>query len=255
MMSRRHWSDAFFGKLYYRFDQLRHSDLAAELRCITNLCGLSRDAKIADVCCGYGRLAVPLAMDSSLTLVGFDKSIQMIRLARLRNREMNSHAIFRCVDLLNQQEQLPFDAAYMFGTSFGYYREDSMNEAILHSVRSILREGSTFILHQTSRPDNLIVTEEDEDYVFHKHSDYDQTTGMYTGVYSYHHKTSGQTFEAPFRIHLYSRFELSRFLHKAGFGSLEFFGDYSLSQFSLESTDLIISAVASEISDENCRTV
>jgi D-alanine-D-alanine ligase len=235
-----HWSDRFFGPLYPRFDLLQRSDIDAEIQGITRLCKITKEDRIVELCCGYGRLLVPLGKQVGVEVSGIDKSKSLLALARQRAFSAEVPISLLQADLAEFRGNHSFSVAYLSGTSFGYYDAVEKNLSILLAARSLLSKGSIFLLDQANFPKNLCVNESDREYDFEKASTFDLENGLYTGTYNYTNRCTGRVLSFPFRIWLYRRKLVLRLLRRAGFNNFECFGSFERAAFVERDEKLII---------------
>jgi ubiquinone/menaquinone biosynthesis C-methylase UbiE len=126
------WWESWFGEEY--LDLYPHRDLAAARREVAfALAHLPpAPAPVLDLCCGTGRHSIPLA----------EAGTPPIDLARRRDR----HTLLVRGDM----RALPFhDASFRtvvnFFTSFGYFRTEAENTAVVEEIERVLCPGGTFL--------------------------------------------------------------------------------------------------------------
>jgi hypothetical protein len=239
-----HWTESFFGELYFQFDLLRRNDIEAELKCLEKLANIVQGAKVCDVACGWGRLAIPLVKRKRVFIIGIDKSKELLSKAKSLNKMTQGALHLLNCDIRFVKGNHSLDSAFMFGTSFGYYAQDDINMRILVAIRSAFRDGAPFVISQANRPKNLVVRETAGSYEFEKISTFDEESGLYIGYYRYYDKNSSLVIHNPFRIKLYSSSELELMLDKAGFSQHKAYGDFFLGKFEKDSELLIIRTIA-----------
>ena len=235
-----HWSDGFFSPLYARFDLLRKNDIDDEVRGVINLCQITQGDRTIELCCGYGRLLIPLAKRLGIEASGIDKSAPLLTLAHQRAISANVRLSLTEADLAGFRGDHSFSVAYLSGTSFGYYDSVEKNLSILLAARSLLSTSSIFLLDQANSPKNLCVKESDGEYDFEKASTFDPESGLYAGTYDYTNRCTGRVLSFPFRIWLYRRKLVLRLLRRAGFSNFECFGSYERTAFVERGEKLII---------------
>jgi SAM-dependent methyltransferase len=243
-MTATHWTDLFFCDLYYRFDLLNDEDLEIQLKCLEQFCNPIHGRLIADMACGYGRLVVPLSSRSDALFVGIDKSDLMLDIAENRSRNHLKKVTFKHLDLVcPSNPTCLYDAAYMFGTSFGYYADDESNLMILKNIHNMLKKDGVFVFQQTNIPQNLHIIKNDDEYEFKKESSFDQISCIYRGSYYYLNKLTKEFHEYPFKIKLYRKSDLVRLFELAQFRIEAVFGSYDLTTFDEKSPMLMIKAI------------
>jgi SAM-dependent methyltransferase len=204
------------------------------------LCRIGADNKVVELCCGYGRLLIPLAAKTGADVTGIDKSSTLLMAAEESAREQGVVIRWKKEDVVNYRGDNSFDVAYIAGTSLGYYEDDEKNRSVLLSARSCLKKGGIFLLHQRNCPTDLDGRDEDGEFTYEKHGKFDRNSGLYVGSYNYHNKITGRTFIYPFRVMLYRRCQLAELLAECGFGRFRCYGDFDGHPFREESPTLII---------------
>jgi SAM-dependent methyltransferase len=240
MKNNPHWTDDFFGSLYVRFDQLRHNNADAEAEGIIRLCQLSNNDQIVELCCGYGRLLIPLAKRTSIPVTGIDKSKALLEVAHKSAQTAGVEIDLIKADILNYRKKKHFDVAYIAGSAFGYYEDIEQNGKVLVTARSLLRYGSIFLLEQTYHPNNLHVKENDGEYRFEKNATFNSKSGAYNGTYSYEHLESGERITHHYKSWLYRREVLLQLLSRSGFTHFQCFGNYRGKPFVEDDQRLIV---------------
>ena len=116
----------------------------AEADFLTKQLQLTNSAKVLDVPCGNGRLAIELAQ-RGFALTGVDIAREFMDEAKSGSLQAGVNIDWRNQDM----RQLPwageFDGAFCFGNSFGYL-DDEANAEFLKAVSRTLKPGGRFIL-------------------------------------------------------------------------------------------------------------
>lgn len=116
---------------------------AAEARAVARWLGLGPGARVLDVPCGNGRLALPLAR-RGLRVTGIDQSAEFIDEARAAAAGLAVDWIR--ADMRAIPADPPFDGALCLGNSFGYL-DPKGSDAFAEAVGRALRPGGRFVLH------------------------------------------------------------------------------------------------------------
>lgn len=241
-----HWADDFFGSLYLRFDQLRSENIKAYISGITHLCKIGAHTKVIELCCGYGRLLIPLAAKTGIDATGIDKSSTLLMAAEESAREQDVVIRWKKADVVNYRDENSLDVAYIAGTSFGYYDDTQKNKSVLLCARSCLKKGGILLLHQINYPTHLDERDEDGEFTYEKHGKFDRTSGLYVGSYNYYNKITDRTFIYPFRVMLYRCSQLLKLLSECGFRFFQCYRDFDGHSFREESPALVIVCKAIE---------
>ncbi len=170
------WYVTFFGEDYLRLYSpfLPPQKTAREVKDIIHLLNLPVGSAILDLCCGYGRHAVPLAMQG-YQVTGLDLSTIFLQQAQVTATQQNVEVRWIQSDMRNIPFENEFDAIINIFTSFGYLQDEYEDQHVLQQVHKALKPGGKFLLetvHQarvvrTTSPhsitrysDDLIVLEE-----------------------------------------------------------------------------------------------
>ncbi len=242
-----HWADNFFGSLYLRFDPLRHENVEAYILGIKRLCEVGTGTKVVELCCGYGRILIPLVEKTGADATGIDKSSTLLKAAEETASEQNVVIRWQKTDVVNYRNENSYDVAYIVGTSLGYYEDEQKNFNVLLSARSCLKEGGVLLLHQWNYPTDTYGKEEDDEFTYERNSEFDRASGLYMGSYRYHNKITDRTFVYPFRVMLYRCSQLIKLLTKCGFELFQCYGGFDGQPFKEESPALVITCKASNL--------
>ncbi len=152
-MSETPWYISFFSEDYLRIYApfLPPEKSAWEAEAILNLLELPIGSAILDLCCGYGRHAIPLAQHG-YHITGIDISEVFLRRAR---REANSQGI-QAQWIQSDMRTIPFeqtfDAVINIFTSFGYLENEEEDQRVLQQVARALKPGGLFLLETIQQP-------------------------------------------------------------------------------------------------------
>lgn len=157
------WFKVWFDSRYYHKLYTNRSDeeavffideLIAELQPQEN-------AVMLDVGCGNGRHCKRLAA-KGFTVTGIDLALSSIRQAK--KYETSKLHFFRH-DMRNPVARGYFDYVFNFFTSFGYFKNESEHNAVLHNMSSALKSGGTLVMDYMNvryAEQHLIAVEEKE---------------------------------------------------------------------------------------------
>jgi SAM-dependent methyltransferase len=101
-------------------------------------------ARLLDVPCGHGRLALPLAA-RGYRVTGVDISRDLLSAARRSGETAGLAVDWRRGDMRAISETAAYDGAFCAGNSFGYF-DDEGNAAFLRAVSRALVPGRRFVL-------------------------------------------------------------------------------------------------------------
>ncbi len=115
---------------------------SAECDLIQGALGLAPGARVLDIPCGIGRHSVELAR-RGFRMTGVDFGEEFVTEARSAASDAGVNADFLVGDMREFTTREPFDAAFCFFGSFGYFSE-SDDEKFARAVVSSLRAGGRF---------------------------------------------------------------------------------------------------------------
>ena len=119
---------------------------------IARMLAVAPGAKLLDVPCGGGRLALALAA-SGYHVTGVDQSVEF--LAHARSCGEADRVTWERRDMRDLPWPGRFDGAFCAGNSFGYL-DDEGNAAFLKAVHRALKPGARFVLETPMVLENLL---------------------------------------------------------------------------------------------------
>lgn len=243
-MQKTEWWKEFFSGLSVDMWRLAVTEDQTRMEAdfIQKMLQLAPSARVLDVPCGSGRLAIELA-SRGFTISGVDFSTEFLNEARtLASRRRLVVSWYR-TDMRDLPWQGTFDGAFCFGNSFGYLEDDG-NARFLESVNSVLRPGGRFILDACSVAENVLpqIQKHTEmqigDIRFIEDNHYDHELGRLDTEYTF---VRGSLTEKKFGSHrLYTYRELQGLLVRAGFVDLHSFGSTSGEPYAFGASGLFI---------------
>lgn len=145
-MSSNWWENFFHGVALDFWRAVLSPELTrAEADFIEKQLQLPPNAKVIDVPCGNGRLAIELAK-RGFQLTAIDIASEFIAEAKRASIEAGVEVDWREGDMRELPWTEEFDGAFCFGNSFGYLDDDEGNAEFLKAVSRSLKPGSRFIL-------------------------------------------------------------------------------------------------------------
>lgn len=208
--------------------------------------GLAPGARVLDVPCGGGRLAVALA-ERGAAVTGVDISQEFLdaAAAAARVRALARPLTLRRGDMRDLPAGAGFDAAFCFGNSFGYL-DDRGNEAFLAAGAAALKPGGRFAIDfgQTAEgvfPGFAPFQEADLGGIrFEEQTRYDPRTSRIENVFTFSRGAEKETRLASQRLYLAG--DVVRMLERAGLEVRGFYGSTEEAPFELRSPRLLIVA-------------
>ncbi len=147
---RKRWFDSFFDDDYLRTVPLPlDKDIIREVDFIEQSLKLPKGATILDVGCGLGRHAIELTARGYL-VVGLDLSLPMLSRAADAAQQRDMKINFLHADMREMTFDGAFDAVISWGTSFGYFEEDT-NREVAGRIWRALKPGGRLLLDVVNR--------------------------------------------------------------------------------------------------------
>lgn len=232
-----HWFDEKFGSHtieLYR-DEIRHTP--GQLETLKAFLGRPGGKPVLDLCCGWGRHALPLA-GMGYPLVGLDGSSYFLERARC---ELNGLKNSRLSLLRGDMRVLPFRessfaAAIQMYTSFGYGTDPEDDCRVLNELNRVLQPGGTYLLdlinwtlarkafdgrYEESYP-NFDVVEECR---------IEPRGNLLSVKRALLYRDGRKPHLYNFEIRMFDRMSLTRLLEEKGFEILDVWGDFDCSPY------------------------
>jgi SAM-dependent methyltransferase len=145
------WWEGFFGTEAWQAVQLGWSSLedsADQVERVVRALALEPGARVLDVPCGDGRLAIELA-GRGFAVTGVDRTPRFLEAGRARAAELGVEVDLREADMRQPVGVTGFDAAVCFWGSFGYF-DDEGNRSQAVAACDALRPGGRFLIDTVS---------------------------------------------------------------------------------------------------------
>lgn len=224
---KRSWWEAFFNDDYLRTVPVPHPRvIVRQCDFIEQRFGLARGATILDVGCGLGLHAVELTR-RGYVVVGLDLSLPMLSRAADEAQEHRFKINFLHADMREMSFEGAFDAVLCWGTTFGYF-EDESNRLVVERLHNALKPGGLLMLDVVNRDyvikgqPNLLWFEGDGCVVMEEtHINYITSRLV---VKRNVILDDGRQRDARYSVRLYALHELGQILHQQGFRVVEVSG-------------------------------
>jgi SAM-dependent methyltransferase len=238
------WKDFFSGmfvEVWLRAGSLMPT--AAEADFIEKMLSAPNAAKLLDVPCGAGRLALELAA-RGYEVTGADLSAEFLVEATRRAQSRGLTLTWHHGEMRRLPWQDVFDGAFCFGNSFGYL-DDEGDADFLRAVAGALKPGSRFVLDTKSAETIFPRFHEREwyeleDLTFLEHQEYDPVGGRINTEYTLMMGDRTEKRLGSERLYTYRR--IHEMLTSAGFTAIQAFGSLAGEPFRLGSERLLIVA-------------
>jgi ubiquinone/menaquinone biosynthesis C-methylase UbiE len=215
---------------------------------VADLLGLQSGARVLDVPCGDGRVAIRLA-ERGLEVHGIDISREEIEVARAAAAERSSSATFEPGDMRALPESRSYDGVVTWGNSFGYL-PPAETQDFLGAARRILREGGRLTIQtgtvaESSLPGGIPEIEEHEigGVRMLEHNRYDPVRSVIETDYVF--QAEGEPEERRSSLqYVHTSGEIVRMLEAAGFAGVRLLDADGRTPYELASPLLIVLATA-----------
>jgi SAM-dependent methyltransferase len=218
-------------------DQIRPGELDFLVRHLK----LVRDCSVFDQCCGWGRVAGPLAQ-RGVRVWGVDASSALVEEARKR---WSTEAVdFALGDATEHLPGPPCDAAMNLYSSFGYSSDDQYNQEMLNRLVGSVKTGGRLLI-DTINPGRVHANFQE---LMTHHAPCGSTIrrrsqlkgrGTLLDQHWEFQLADGSRFERNGATRLYEVDELAEMLHQASGRPLKAFGDFGSQDYTVNSKRLI----------------
>ena len=125
-------------------------ETAEQIDGLISLLDLKPDEQVADICCGMGRHAIPLA-ERGMDVLALDASNMMLQIADELAGGADRLSLVRgdAADLPLADES--FDVILNLFNSFGYFLDEGQNVAVLDETVRCLKPGGRFLMETRNR--------------------------------------------------------------------------------------------------------
>lgn len=227
------------------FDSQRWAEAPGIAESVIKIAGLTKGSSVLDAGCGPGRISVELAA-KGLDVTGVDIIQSELDAAKdSADAEGVKLDLINC-DLRSFKSQKKFDCAINLYTSFGYCDTIEEDFQILKNIADSLRDNGFFILECTSRETAILYFTDGEWFErsgltvltqFSVEGAWEGLRSKWTII-----NRDGQRIEHEFIQRLYSAIELKRMMIRAGFNSVEIYGNYDFSPYNEHAKTMVIVA-------------
>lgn len=206
----------------------------------------NQDARILELCCGTGRLTIPIAQDGH-HICGVDYTPSMLEQAKAKAAEAGLRIDFIEADIRTLDLQEKFDLIFIpFNSIHHLYRNEDLFKA-LECVKNHLKDGGLFLLDCFNPNIQYIVENEKEQAVIAEYTTDDGRNVLIKQTMRYESATQINRIEWYYFINgefhsiqnldmrLFFPQELDSYLKRGGFNITHKFGGFEEEAFSDES--------------------
>jgi len=219
---------------------------ASQVEWLVSLLELAAGARVLDLACGWGRIALPLAQ-RGFRVTGLDLSEAFLARARQDAQGAGLDIDFRHGDMRQIPFVEEFDAVIMMWTAFAALESDEEDQKVLNAVAHALRPGGRFFIDQASR-ESIIRNyrgrdwweREDGTLVLHEREFNLLESRNYVRMTIIEPDGSRRVYTHAIR--LYTPRELAGMLERAGLRFRQVWGGFDGQDYSLDSRRMIVLA-------------
>ncbi len=228
---------------YLELDQNLEERTSVEVAGLENLLKLVKEDRIIDLPCGYGRHSLKL-LEKGYDVLGVD--INEVHLSKAINAssEAGLSDRFKVGSMLDYQpedDSEKFTKAINMFYSFGFFESDEDNFKSLKNFYDLLEKGGEFLMHTDVNIPRVI----EGKYKFDEERNttrgnilrvidrYDPEKKRIDGAWIINNVVK------KYSVRVFSQKEWSDWCLKAGFGSVDFYGDWDGASYSEDSEDMI----------------
>ncbi|WP_034057616.1 class I SAM-dependent methyltransferase [Lacinutrix jangbogonensis] len=202
----------------------------------------NKDARILELCCGTGRLTLPIAEDG-YNIIGVDYTSSMLEQAKLKASERGLEVTFIEADIRTLDLPEKYDLIFIpFNSIHHLYKNEDLFKTF-NVVRNHLKEGGLFLLDCYNPNIQFIVEGEKEQKEIAKYTTNDGREVLITQIMRYENKAQINRIEWHYFINgefdsiqnldmrLFFPQELDSYLEQNGFNIINKFGGFEEDPF------------------------
>lgn len=225
------------------FDEAHWEEVPEVTFGVTQFAGLNyyKQAKILDLCCGFGRISAELAR-LGFDVTGVDITESYLQTAKEEASYENLNIEYINADARKFTRQNYFDTALILYNSFGFFSDQNDDRLVLRNVFTSLKNGGIFIIENLGK--EIAVRDFVENDWFER-AGYKVLT-EYEALDSWTYLKNrwvlvkdGKEYEKIFSQRLYSASELKALLQETGFSDIKIYGDWDKSPYDHRAAKLI----------------
>jgi len=226
------------------FTESRWANAPQEVEAMVSLLGLSKGARVLDLCCGVGRHSLEFAR-RGFEVTGVDRTATYLGEARTRAADEGLEVEFIQDDMRTFVRPQAFDAAINYFTSFGYFESEAEERQVLSNVYRSLKSGGVLLMEMMGKEILARIfrerdwREEDGMMILEDRKlapDWSSLDNRWIII------KEGVRREVTLTVRQYSAAELSRSLVEGGFFRVDVYGDLTGAPYDQAATRLVVVA-------------
>lgn len=224
------WFESWFESPYYHvlYKNRDYNEAQHFLDNLLQFLNLDRGSHILDLACGKGRHSV------YLNKLGYQVTGADLSSYNVQQASLNANETLRFIkhDMREVIAENTFDAVFNVFTSFGYFKDDSDNQKVLHAVSKELKPEGVFVLdflniHQTIDRLNPSEVKEIDGLTF-KITKEIRSGFIFKNIQVF---DGDKSFGFQERVQALSEKQLKLLIESSGLEVIHCFGDYELSKY------------------------
>jgi D-alanine-D-alanine ligase len=227
-----------------KYDESEQSRLQVDF--IAGCLQLTTESKLLDLCCGKGRHLLEF-LRRGLNAAGADSSAYMISECRTRAESEGLNPDLKVCDIRELDYVSEFDAITMVLPAIGFFETDQDDYLVMENIARALKPNGLLYMDLVGL-ESSIRAYIPERHTINRRGDrvvkmkrYDPTRGRMLGS-EVTYLSDGTTDERRFSQRLYTYSEMSNMLRQAGFTMDAAYGDYTGSEYTIDSSNMIMLA-------------
>jgi len=239
MTEQKEWFEIWFDSPYYHLLYKHRDESEAEyfLNNLIDKLQFAASSRILDLACGKGRHCIYLNK-KGFDVTGLDISEQSINSAL---EFSNENLEFYLHDMRNPFRINYYDVILNLFTSFGYFKSEKENKAVIRAVAQGLKPGGIFVLDYFN-PEKIVSELKEKETKTEEGIDFSITRSVNGKFLEKQISVSdkGKNFIFTESVMLFSEKEISDYLQSFKLNVINLYGDYSLNQFEEDKSERMI---------------
>lgn len=236
------WWETYFDETFLKLYISDPEHSQRQVEGVVKMLELGPPARILDLCCGYGRHAIPLARMGYLVM-GLDLSPVLLAEARRTAQEVGVDVALHQGDMRDIPWREEFDGCVMLGGSFGVFENEADNELVLQGVDKALKPGGRFVLDVANRDKIMRLYrvrdwQKQGDLLVWFENRFDPVAGAIHGIVRW--QQGNDEGERHNWMRIYTATELAAMLRRVGLEPVAFYGGYDLSEFTMDTRIIVL---------------
>jgi 2-polyprenyl-3-methyl-5-hydroxy-6-metoxy-1,4-benzoquinol methylase len=226
------WFKAWFDSAYYHKLYQNHNDQEASafINALLPYLQPAPGSRMLDLGCGKGRHSKYLAQ-KGFDVTGLDLSVSSIHEAK---KWQTPTLRFYRHDMRDRFGTASYDYIFSFFTSFGYFNNWAENDMVVANMAAALKRNGTILLDYLNTPyveKSLVAIEEKEiDGTLYRINRWSTRALIYKQIIVFD-PSLPHPLEYVEKVARYSTHDFERFFAAHGLKTVQFFGDYDLSDY------------------------